>query len=125
MELEPYTMACRLDDPAHITLSDHEAIWWVVDTGRQTEETNLITRGWAVSKCLEDKDKLEAAEKEWHSRCSGHPVLNTSSIPDNVQNEAEWIWEQLTEMLDKYARKIKIMARSKRWWGPEIKAVHQ
>jgi hypothetical protein len=29
------------------------------------------------------------------------------------------------EMLDKYARKIKIMARSKKWWGPEIKAVRQ
>jgi hypothetical protein len=52
-------------------------------------------------------------------------VLDTSSIPDNIQNEADWIWEQLTEMLDKYARRIKIMARSKRWWGPEIKAACQ
>jgi hypothetical protein len=33
---------------------------------------------------------------------------------DNVQDEAEWIWVQLMEMLDKYGRKIKIMARSKR-----------
>jgi hypothetical protein len=125
MELEPHTTACKLDDPAHATLSDHEAIWWVVDTGRQTDEPNLITRGWAVSEWLENKDRLEAAEKEWHSRCSGRPVLDTSSTPDDIQNEAEWIWEQLTEMLNKYARKIKIMARSKRWWGPEIKAVHQ
>jgi hypothetical protein len=35
-------------------------------------------------------------------------------MPDNVQDEAEWIWVQLMEMLDKYARKIKIMVRSKR-----------
>jgi hypothetical protein len=28
-------------------------------------------------------------------------------------------------MLDKYASKIKITARSKRWWGPEIKAAYQ
>jgi hypothetical protein len=49
IELEPHTTARRLDDPAHATLLDYEAIWWVVDTGRQTEEPNLVTRGWAVS----------------------------------------------------------------------------
>jgi endonuclease/exonuclease/phosphatase family metal-dependent hydrolase len=27
MELEPHTTASRLDDPAHTTISDHEAIW--------------------------------------------------------------------------------------------------
>jgi endonuclease/exonuclease/phosphatase family metal-dependent hydrolase len=43
MELQPHTMACRLDDPAYATLSDHEVMWWVVDTGCQTEEPNLIT----------------------------------------------------------------------------------
>jgi hypothetical protein len=50
-------------------------------------------------------------------------VLDTSSIPDDAQNEAEWIREQLMEILDKYARRIKIMARSKRWWSPEIRAM--
>jgi hypothetical protein len=88
MELEPHTMAHRLDDPAHATLSDHEAIWWVMDTGLQTEEPNLITHGWAVSEWLDNKDRLEAAEKEWHTRCSSRPILDTSSMPNNIQDEA-------------------------------------
>jgi hypothetical protein len=46
-------------------------------------------------------------------------------MTDKIQEEAEWIRVQLTEMLDKYARKIRITARSKWWWGPEIKAARQ
>jgi hypothetical protein len=89
MELEPLTTASRLDDPAHTTISDHEAIWWVVDTGMQAEEPNFITRGWAVSDWLDNKDRLQVAEKEWQTRYAGRPILNTSSRTHNIQEEAE------------------------------------
>jgi hypothetical protein len=64
MELEPHRTASRLDDPTHATISDHEVIWWVVDTGIQSEEPNCITRGWAVGEWLDYQDRLQAAEKE-------------------------------------------------------------
>jgi hypothetical protein len=33
MELQPHVKASRVDNPAHATSSDHEAIWWTVDMG--------------------------------------------------------------------------------------------
>jgi hypothetical protein len=125
MELEPHMTACRLDDPAHATSSDHEAIWWTVDTGTQTADPQLITRGWAVGEWLDDADSGRVAEQEWHLRCSGRPILNDACDATTAQDEAEWLRQQLTEMLDWHARKIMVMVRSKRWWGPDIKAAQQ
>jgi hypothetical protein len=43
MELEPYKTMFMLDDPTHTTISNHEAIWWEVETGAHTEEPNYLT----------------------------------------------------------------------------------
>jgi hypothetical protein len=40
---------------------------------------------------------------------------------DNVQREAEWCEEVLSKVLDAKAKKIRICARSKRWWNGEMK----
>jgi hypothetical protein len=125
MELEPHVTASRLDDPAHATASDHAAIWWMGNMGVQPTESQPITRGWAMAEWLADANSRRAAEQEWSLRCTGRPPLGDACDIAVVQAEAEWLREQLMEMLDWHARKIKVTAHSKRWWGPEIKAARQ
>jgi endonuclease/exonuclease/phosphatase family metal-dependent hydrolase len=45
IELAPHVQAVRLDDPAHATTSDHEALWWGVTTVVALEEYDAPTRG--------------------------------------------------------------------------------
>jgi hypothetical protein len=100
IELEPHVKASRVDDPAHATSSDHEAIWCMVDMGTQTADPQLITRGWAMGEWLDNMDSRRVAEQEWYLRCSSRPLLDDACDATAVQDEAKWLRQQLTEMLD-------------------------
>jgi hypothetical protein len=66
MELVPHVQAKRLDDPAHVTTSDHEALWWEVTTVVAPEEYDTPTRGWVVAEWLENEDRVQKAALDWH-----------------------------------------------------------
>jgi hypothetical protein len=61
MELVPHMQAVRLDNPAHITTLDHEALWWGVTMVVALEEYDTPTQGWAVREWLEDEDRVQKA----------------------------------------------------------------
>jgi hypothetical protein len=66
MELVPHVQVVRLDDPAHATTLDHEALWWGVTMVVAPEEYDAPTRGWVVGEWLEDKDRVQKAALDWH-----------------------------------------------------------
>jgi hypothetical protein len=121
MELEEHTTCVRVDDPAHATPSDHEALWWEVRTESEPQDPAYTSRGWAVADWLADEEKMQAAEDEWKATCANHPTLDDTSTPADIEAEAIWIRTQLTAMLDRHAKKITITARSKRWWDDNIR----
>ena len=109
------------DDP---TPSDHALILleWadINDTcitykGKQKGE---IT-GWNID--MLDPETLEKAKEEYLSRAIYRPLIDYNSQKEDLENEAAWLEETLTETLDKHAKPIRITAYSKRWWNPEVK----
>jgi hypothetical protein len=72
----------------------------MVTTGVQPTESQPITGSWAMGEWLTDANSQHAAEQEWSLQCTGRPLLGNACDVTMVQAEAEWLWEQLMEMLD-------------------------
>jgi hypothetical protein len=125
MELAPHVQVVRLDNPVHVTTSDHEALSWGVTTVVAPEEYDTPTRGWAVGEWLEDEDRAQKEALDWHHRSEPRPLLSSHCSKEEVEEEAVWIRLQLIEMLDQSARRIRITAQSKRWWSLEVKSARQ
>jgi hypothetical protein len=66
MELAPHVRVKRLDDPAYVTTSDYEALWWEVTMVVAPEEYDAPTRGWVVGEWLENEDRVQKAALAWH-----------------------------------------------------------
>jgi hypothetical protein len=66
MELAPHVRVKRLDDPAYVTTSDYEALWWEVTMVVAPEEYDAPTRGWVVGEWLENEDRMQKAALDWH-----------------------------------------------------------
>jgi len=47
-------------------------------------------------------------------------MLNEESNAEDLQREADWIQQNFVNHLNKHCKKIKVCARSKRWWTQEI-----
>ena len=47
--------------------------------------------------------------------------LDTQCTADEMEQEATWCQEAMGNVLDTTAKKIRICARSKRWWNADIK----
>jgi hypothetical protein len=81
--------------------------------------------GWVVGQWLADEASQRAAEQAWHHWSNSRPWLMDRCIAPEVESEAVGIRLQLTEMLNQHAWHMRITARSKCWWGLEIKAACQ
>ena len=67
---------------------------------------------------MEDEEELGLAMNTWNSLAKVQTSLTDSCSLGDVEREAEWIEQSLTEVLKKHAKEVKLCARSKRWWGP-------
>jgi hypothetical protein len=91
-------------------------IEWEFSVDKQ-EDVQVI--GWNLAAMSKEDEK--AAEKLW-KELEGHRArLDEECTGDEVEREAEWCQETLSKVLDAKAKKIRICARSKRWWNGEIK----
>jgi hypothetical protein len=66
------------------------------------------------------KEDKKPADKLWKEREGQRARLDEECTGDKVEREAEWCQEMLSMVLDAKAKKIRICARSKRWWNGEI-----
>ena len=50
----------------------------------------------------------------------GLPPLTDACTEGELKEEAEMIRDCLTKVLDEHAEQLRVVARSKRWWGPGV-----
>jgi len=107
------------------TTSDHAIVCaqlkW--DKGDGVKVSRKIS-GWDIdglrSEGEEEKENYKKAEKIWKNKSSERPVLDENSGKEDLQKEAEWIQQNFVNHLNRYCKKVKVCARSKRWWNEEI-----
>jgi hypothetical protein len=103
----------------HATGSDHEVIEWEVGVDRQEEADHETVVGWNLAAMTETD--VEAAGKLWAELAKERAQLDAECTVDEVEQEAAWCQEAMSSVLDATAKKIRICARSKRWWNADIK----
>jgi len=65
--------------------------------------------------------EVEAAGKLWAELAKERAQLDAECTVDEVEQESAWFQEAMSSVLDATAEKIRICARSKRWWNADIK----
>jgi len=117
------SMADRLEVSTDLaTTSDHAIVCaklrW--DEGEGVEVSRKIT-AWDIDglKSKEEEENYKKAQKEWKDKSSKRPVLDENSGKDDLQKEAEWIQRNFVNHLNRRCKKIKVCARSMRWWTME------
>jgi len=105
------------------TTSDHTIVCahlrW--DEGEGVKVSRKGT-GWDIDglKSEEEKENYEKAKKYWKDKSSERPILTEESSGEELQKEAEWIQWSFVNHLNRCCKKVKVCARSKRWWNDEI-----
>jgi hypothetical protein len=113
----------RLAKDHEETGSDHRVIIW--ETRRDPTTNTLPSKvgeriRWDISRMSED-DKDEA-ELLWLTASETRPTLDDFSFCEDIESETLWIEETLTNILNQKARRIRLCARSKRWWNDTFDA---
>jgi len=103
----------------HATGSDHEVIEWEVGIDRQEEADHERVVGWNLAAITEKE--VEAAGKPWAELAKERAQSDAECTVDEVEQEAAWCQEAMSSVLDTTAKKIRICARSNRWWNADIK----
>jgi hypothetical protein len=120
VELGPLELwAIETDCP---TPSDHVLIvleWADIDNTPMAPNRGEIT-GWDIDKLKQDPEALEKAEEEWQYLALYRPIIGYHSREEDLENEATWIEESLTRILNQHAKALRVTAYSKRWWNSEV-----
>ncbi|QKX53974.1 uncharacterized protein TRUGW13939_01054 [Talaromyces rugulosus] len=104
------------------TTSDHELIvlaWEALEPppgGISGEIT-----GWQIEALQVNEEALKLATAAWASEAVGHPPLSDQCTEEDLAREANWVQDTLTSVLDRHAKAVRLCARSKRWWKPELR----
>jgi hypothetical protein len=114
----PITQCSILADD-HATGSDPEVIEWEVEVDRQEEAGHERTEGWNIAALTEEDAK--AAEKLWMELAKERAHLDAKCTADEVEQEAAWGQEAMGNVPDATAKKIRIGAKSNRWWNADIR----
>ncbi|OJD22570.1 hypothetical protein ACJ73_06084 [Blastomyces percursus] len=111
-----------LVDSERPTGSDHEPILfeWLDLNGEAWEPPTQATTGWRTQELTEDHEAMEQAARAWRETTEAFSPLDDTCTVDEVEQEAMRIQDWLTKVLNEHAKLIRLVARSKRWWGDEI-----
>jgi len=118
------SMADRLETSTDLAnTSDHAIVCaqlrW--DEGEGVKVLRKVT-GWDIDglKSDEENENYEKAKTEWKDKSAKRPILNERSSGEELQSEAGWIQRNFVNHLNRCCKKVKVCARSKRWWTVEI-----
>jgi hypothetical protein len=103
----------------HATGSDHEVIVWEVQVDSPAGPGHETGVGWNLAVMTEEDAK--AAEKLLMELAKERAHLDVKCTADEVQQEAAWCQDEMGNILDATARKIRISAKSKRRWKADIR----
>lgn len=108
-------------DPEYATPSDHELISFDLENLNGSVgalgPSNKVT-GWDIKNMTEDQEQM--AYKTWKELADQRIIMNDSNNKAELDEEAQWISDTLILILDQHVNKLKLCARSKRWWSKEI-----
>jgi len=114
----------RLDTSTYLaTTSDHAIVCahlrW--DEGEDVKVLRKVT-GWDIDglKLKEEEENYKKAQKDWKNKSLKSPILDEKSSGDELQRETKWIQRNFVNHLNRHCKKVKVCARSKRWWTVEI-----
>ena len=102
------------------TGSDHRVISWRIDIGQGHNGKQLQEMGWDIGSLMKDKELLNKTRKSWEEKIGRTPSLRDDATREELEVQAERIQECIIGALDEHAKKVRICARSKRWWNEDI-----
>jgi hypothetical protein len=111
--------AVERDNP---TPSDHEFIVlkWADLNKTPVTNTKEIT-GWDINRFNQDSEALKKAKEYWHHLALNRLRINYNNSENHFNNEATWIEDTLTKILNQYTKTLQIIPYSKRWWTAAVK----
>lgn len=108
-------------DPEYATPSDHELITFdsenLNNQAKQTQTYSEIT-GWALKEITIELEK--ESKREQGIRTENKPLVDDNSSITDLDAEAQWITDTLTEIFDQHFKQLRVCARSKRQWSNDI-----
>ena len=81
--------------------------------------------GWQIQALQADSHALEEAKQMWQSNAEQRGLLDDICLAAEVEEEAIWVQETLTAVLDQYAKPVRVTPRSKRWWNRDVKEARE
>jgi len=103
----------------HATGSDHQVIEGeMVSDGLEEPDQERVV-GWNLAAITQED--LNAAEKLCREVAKERAHRNAGGTEAEVQQEAAWCQEAMSSFVNATAKKLRICARSKRWWDADIK----
>jgi hypothetical protein len=111
----------RMGTDCEETGSDHRLVVW--ETKQNSNENLARVRDqirWDITSMT--NDEKDGARLLWLQIGENRPTLTNMSFCEVIESEAIWIQETLTYILNQKARRVRICARSKRWWNETIEA---
>ena len=61
----------------------------------------------------------------WQSNAEQRGLLDDTCLAAEVEEEAIWVQETLTAVLNQYAKPVRVTPRSKRWWNRDVKGARE
>jgi hypothetical protein len=121
--LESRLRLWRLAKDHEETGSDQKVIIW--ETRRDTIASMLPSKlgeriRWDITRMSEDDE--DDAELVWLDASETQQILDDFSFCEDIESETLWTEENFTKILNQKARRIRLCARSKRWWNDTINA---
>jgi len=89
------------------------------DEGKGAEVLGKIT-GWDIDGLKEEEKIYKNVKKQWEEKSLKRLILHEESNGEDLQEEAEWVQRNFVNHLNRHCKKIRVCARSKRWWTKEI-----
>ena len=121
-----------VDEDEHATGSDHEMILWQTksDSWRPTYDDSSASKegGWKIADLIytvsetAKNGEVHPMVKTWKNEVQiweSNPLM-TGDGKDKVEERAVEIERAIIGLLNSYAKRARITARSKRWWTEEI-----
>ena len=104
------------------TPSDHELIVFEFPDLKRTpkDNTNGEITGWKIDDLMGDQEVLDKAESAWNLLAENRAIIDYNSSEREIEEEVIWIETSLTQVLEQYAKPLRITLYSKRWWTPEV-----
>jgi len=99
----------------HATRCVQEVIEWEIEVDWQGETDHARVVRWNLAAMMEED--VEAVEKLWAELAKVRAHLDAECTEDKVEQEAAWCQEAMSSVLNATAMKIRICAKSKRWWN--------